>query len=75
LAINQVSVVIDRLQTDTIFRMQYRADPDSVLSSYHLSGVETRALKTGDGLALELMGLGEKWDAFVQAVCGNDPGC
>jgi len=74
LAVNHISAVIDRLQSDTTFRTQYCDDPDRALSTYHLSGNEVRALKTGDGLELELMGLGQKWDEFVQAVCGPHPG-
>ena len=73
-AVNQISAVIDRLQADPAFRTQYSVDPDSVLSSYRLSGNEARALKTGDGHELELMGLGDKWDVFVQAVCGPHVG-
>lgn len=73
MAVNHVTAVIDRLQNDTAFRMQYCDDPDGVLSSYRLSGHEVRALKTGDGFELELMGLGEKWDEFVGAVCGPHP--
>lgn len=75
LAVNQISAVIDRLQTDTTFRIEYCADPDRALSGYRLSGNEVRALKTGDGLELELMGLGQKWDEFVAALCAPDPGC
>ena len=74
MAINQISAVIDRLQHDNSFRLRYCEDPDQALSTYHLTGSEVRALKTGDGLELELMGLGQKWDQFVQALCGPDPG-
>ena len=73
-AVDQISNVIDRLQQDSTFRVEYRSDPDSALSPYHLSGREVRALKTGDGLDLEMKGLGQKWDEFVQALCGPHPG-
>jgi hypothetical protein len=73
-AVNQISAVIDRLQHDNSFRMQYCSDPDTALSVYHLSGNELRALKTGDGLELEFMGLGQKWDEFLQTLCGPNPG-
>jgi len=69
-AVNQMSAVIDRLHTDPAFRTQYRDNPDTALSTYKLTGPEARALKTGDGHHLELLGLGEKWDVFVEAVCG-----
>jgi hypothetical protein len=39
-----------------------------------LSSDEMRALKTGDGLALEHHGLGQKWEEFVQTLCGANPG-
>ena len=65
MAVDQISAVIDRLEHDSTFRGRYRVDPDSALSTYHLSGRDVRALKTGDSLELELNGLGEKWDAFV----------
>ncbi len=74
MAVNQISAVIDRLQHDTEFRLEYCNDPDGALSSYRLSGEEARALKIGDGLELELMGLGQKWDEFVRALCGSHPG-
>jgi len=73
-AVEQVSAVIDRLRTDNGFRVQYCADPDEALSRYALDGDDLRALKTGDGLHLELMGLGQKWDQFVEALCGPHPG-
>jgi len=69
-----MSAVIDRLQQDRTFRLQYCADPDKALSVYHLNGSEMRALRTGDGLELELLGLGQKWDDFVEALCGPHPG-
>ena len=62
MAVDQISAVIDRLQTDNTFRVQYCSDPDTALSLYHLSGDEVRALKTGDGLQLELIGLGQRWE-------------
>ena len=74
MAVNHVTAVIDRLQSDNAFRLRYRDDPDAVLSSYRLTGNEVRALKTGDGFELELMGLGQKWDEFVNAICGPHPG-
>lgn len=74
MAVNQITAVIDRLRHDTAFRVDYCADPDRALSAYHLNGDEVHALKTGDGLELELMGLGQKWDEFVQALCGPHPG-
>jgi hypothetical protein len=74
MAVDQISKVIDRLGKDTSFRGEYRADPDRALSPYRLSGDEMRALKSGDGPELELMGLGHKWTEFVEALCGPHPG-
>ncbi|HZT97012.1 MAG TPA: hypothetical protein VFB34_09260 [Chloroflexota bacterium] len=74
MAVSGISAVIDRLRADTSFRSSYQSDPDRALSTYGLSGEEARALKTGDGLHLEMMGLGDKWDDFVQTVCGPNPG-
>lgn len=74
MAVSQITAVIDRLQEDNAFRVDYRNDPDQALSPYLLSGDEVHALKSGDGHELELMGLGQKWDEFVQALCGPHPG-
>ncbi len=74
MAVNAVSAVVHRLQNDTGFRSQYVTNPDQALSAYKLSGDETRALKTGDGFHLELMGLGKEWCDFVETVCGPHPG-
>jgi invasion protein IalB len=74
MAVNPVSAVIDRLQADQSFRVEYCEDPDNALASYHLDSEDLHALKTGDGLRLELMGLGEKWSEFVAALCGPNPG-
>lgn len=74
MAINHVTAVIDRLQTDTGFVARYRQNPDGALSIYSLDSEELRALKTGDGLAFELQGIGDKWNAFVETLCGPCPG-
>jgi hypothetical protein len=73
MALSQISAVIDRLHTDDTFRVEYCENPDQALSTYRLSGNEVRALKTGDGLELELMGLGQQWEQFVNTICGTAP--
>lgn len=74
MAVGHISAVIDRLRDDQTFRVEYRTNPDSALSLYQLTGDELHALKSGDGFELELMGLGNKWDQFVETLCGPHPG-
>jgi 3'-phosphoadenosine 5'-phosphosulfate sulfotransferase len=74
MAVDHIVEAIDRLQQDSRLRLQYRQDPDQALAIYQLSPDERRALKTGDGFELELMGLGQKWSEFVETLCGPYPG-
>lgn len=72
IATEQIDTVIGRLARDKAFRMKYCQDPDRALEA-HLSPEEIRAIKTGDGHRLDLLGAGESWDAFTREMCGQNP--
>jgi hypothetical protein len=71
IAVEQIEAVIGRLAHDKAFRVKYCQDPDSTLEAY-LTPEEIRAIKTGDGHRLTLMGC-EKWDELHAALCGSLP--
>ena len=73
IATQHFETVIGRLTRDKAFRMKYCQDPDGTLSAY-LSPEEIRALKTGDGHRLGLLGAGDSWHELTAALCGPDPG-
>ncbi len=72
MATEQIDVVVGRLVRDKAFRMKYSQDPDRALESY-LSPEEIRAIKTGDGHHLQLLGSGDRWTELTQALCGPHP--
>jgi hypothetical protein len=72
IATERIDTVIGRLARDKAFRMKYCQDPDRALES-HLSPEEIRAIKTGDGHRLSLLGAGESWEAFTREMCGQNP--
>lgn len=73
IATEQIETVIGRLTRDKAFRIKYCQDPDGTLGSY-LNPEEIRAIKTGDGHRLELMGCGDHWEELTAALCGPHPG-
>jgi hypothetical protein len=73
IATPQIEAVIERLSTDSAFRVKYCHDPDGTLGSYRLTPDEIRAIKSGDDRLLELIE-GEDWDRLIVALCGADPG-
>jgi hypothetical protein len=72
IAIAQFETVIGRLMHDKSFRVNYCQDPDGTLETY-LSPEEIRAIKTGDGHRLTLLGCGEQWEELHAALCGRHP--
>lgn len=68
----QFETVVDRLARDKAFRMKYCQDPDRTLESY-LSPEEIRAIKTGDGHRLHVLGCGDKLEELHAALCGPQP--
>lgn len=72
IATEQVETVIGRLTRDRAFRVKYCQDPDGTLDAY-LTPEEIRAIKTGDGHRLEVLGCGDKWAEFTAALCGGHP--
>lgn len=71
IATEHVEAIIDRLSRDRAFRVKYCEDPDGTLESY-LTPEEIRAIKTGDGHSLSLLG-GHKWEELTAAFCGPHP--
>lgn len=65
--------MIERLSSDKAFRVKYCQDPDGTLSAYHLTPDEILAFKSGDD---HLAGLtsDQKWEDYIQALCGPNPG-
>jgi len=72
MAVEQFETVIGRLMRDKSFRVKYCEDPDGTLESY-LTPEEIRAIKTGDGHRLTLLGCGEKWEELHAALCDGHP--
>ncbi len=72
IATEQFETVVERLAGDTAFRVKYRQDPDGTLESY-LTPEEIRAIKTGDGHSLHVMGCGHTVEDLTQALCGPHP--
>lgn len=73
IAVEQIEAVANRLTRDKAFRVKYCQDPDGTLGSY-LTSEEIRAIKTGDGHRLQLMGCEQTWEELTAALCGPDPG-
>jgi hypothetical protein len=73
IATPQIEAVIDRLAQDRAFRVKYCQDPDGTLGAYHLTTEEIRYMKSGDDRLLDLID-GNKWDEFIKALCGPNPG-
>jgi len=71
IAIEQIETVITRLTRDKAFRVKYCQDPDGTLDAY-LTPEEIRAIKSGDGHSLSLMGC-DKWEELTSALCGPHP--
>lgn len=72
IATEQLETVVGRLTRDEAFRIKYCQDPDEALQSY-LSPDEIKAIKTGDGHRLSLMGCGDHWEGLTAALCGPHP--
>jgi hypothetical protein len=72
IATEQLETVVGRLTRDKAFRIKYCQDPDGTLESY-LTPEEIRAIKTGDGHALHLLGCGDRWEELNAALCGPQP--
>jgi hypothetical protein len=72
IAIVQLETVIARLTRDRAFRVEYCQDPDGALQAY-LTPEEIRAIKTGDGHRLALMGCSEHVEDLTAAFAGPHP--
>jgi hypothetical protein len=72
IAIEQLETVIARLSRDKAFRVKYCQDPDGTLEAY-LTPEEIRAIKTGDGHLLALMGCSEHVENLTAAFAGPHP--
>ncbi len=72
MAVEQIETVIGRLTHDRAFRVKYCDDPDGTLETY-LTPEEIRAIKTGDGHHLEVLGAGTYWQQLNDALCGPQP--
>jgi hypothetical protein len=73
IATPQIEAVIERLSTDRAFRVKYCQDPDRTLRASHLTPDEIQAFKTGDNHLMGLIADG-KWEEFIHALCGHNPG-
>lgn len=72
MAVDHIETVIGRLTRDKAFRMKYCQDPDGTLEAY-LTPEEIKAIKTGDGHSLHLMGCNESLEQLTAALCGPHP--
>ena len=73
IALDPVETVIHRLMQDSEFRVQYCQNPDVALRAY-LTPAEIRAVKTGDGSMLGVLGRSARWQELSARLCGIDPG-
>ena len=72
IATEQIETVIGRLTRDKAFRVKYCQDPDGTLEAY-LTPEEIRAIKTGDGHSLAMMGCEQQIEHLTAAFCGPHP--